>query len=187
MSAITTPPKLLTIDEYVRTTENGKPSELVRGRIVDVPPTSSHHGFFCGNVLGIIRDFVLANRLGRVLGNDPGVITERDPDTVRGADVALYSFTRVPPGPMPNVVYFEPMPELVFEILSPSERWSRVLAKVTEYLTAGVTVVCVVNPRDRTATVYRDQQDPESFPADSELTIPDVLPGFQVNLRRFFE
>ena len=75
----------------------------------------------------------------------------------------------------------------MFEVVSPSDRWSEVLGKVTEYLTAGVTTVCVVNPRDRTAMVYRDNQDPEPVAADAELTFPDVLPGFRVPLRRFFE
>ena len=31
--------------------------------------------------------------LGHVLSNDSGVITERDPDTVRGADISFYSYT----------------------------------------------------------------------------------------------
>ena len=79
------------------------------------------------------------------------------------------------------------MPDLVFEVRSPSDRRSKVLGKVTEYLTAGVTAVCVVNPEAGTAIVYRDNQDPESFPADGELLLPDVLPGFRVPLRQFFE
>jgi Uma2 family endonuclease len=45
----------------------------------------------------------------------------------------------------------------------------------------------VVNPDSGTAVVYRDNLDPESFPADGELTLPDVLPGFRVPLRQFFE
>jgi len=71
--------------------------------------------------------------------------------------------------------------------VSASDRWSQVLAKMTEYLTAGVTAVCVVNPRDQTAVVYRDSQNPEPVAADAELTLPDVLPGFRVALREFFE
>ena len=39
--------------------------------------------------------------LGHVLSNDSGVITERGPDTVRGADVCFYSYERVPKGPLP--------------------------------------------------------------------------------------
>lgn len=79
------------------------------------------------------------------------------------------------------------MPELVFEVMSPSDRWPTVLGNVKEYLDVGVRAVCVVIPRDRTAVVYRDDPKPESFAADAELTLPDVLPGFRMPLRQFFE
>ena len=36
--------------------------------------------------------------LGRVVTNDSGIVTQRDPDTVRGADVAYYSYARLPKG-----------------------------------------------------------------------------------------
>ena len=64
-----------------------------------------------------------------------------DPDTVRGADVAFYSYSRMPRGPLPPG-YLPVPPELVFEVRLPriagamySPRWSR-------YLDAGVSVVC---------------------------------------------
>lgn len=184
--AAANPPKLLTIDEYVRLPDDGRKTELVRGRIEEVPPTNALHGYVCGRIYKFVERFVDAGKLGRVLTNDTGVVTERDPDTLRGADVCYYSFTRLPPGPLPQG-YPTVVPELVFEVRSPSDRRSKVLGKVTEYLTAGVTAVCVVNPDLGTAIVYRDNQDPESFPADGELTLPDVLPGFRVPLRQFFE
>jgi Uma2 family endonuclease len=152
------PPRLLTIEEYVRLPDDGRKTELVRGRIVEVPPTYPFHGYVCSKIDRILGGFVDTQKLGRVMTNDSGVVTERDPDTLRGADVCYYSYRR-----------------------------SRVFAKVTEYLTAGVTAVCVVNPESGTAIVYRDNQDPESFAADVELSLPDVLPGFRVPLRQFFE
>jgi Uma2 family endonuclease len=115
-----------------------------------------------------------------------GKITEREPDTVRGADVCYYSFERLPEGPMPEDAYLPVIPDLVFEVMSPSDRWPRVLGKVKEYLDVGVTAVCVVIPRDRTAVIYRDDPKPQTFAADAELTLPDVLPGFRVPLRQFF-
>ncbi len=50
------------------------------------------------------------------IGNDAGVITERDPDTVRGADVAFYSYRRVPKDAEPEG-YPDAIPEFVFEVL----------------------------------------------------------------------
>ena len=61
------------------------------------------------------------------------------------------------------------------------------MEKVSEYLEIGVTVVCVVIPRDRSAVVYRNDPRPETFAPDADLVLADVLPGFRVSLRQFFE
>ena len=39
--------------------------------------------------------------------NDSGVVTERDPDTLRGADVAFYCFARVPRESLPRARYLD--------------------------------------------------------------------------------
>jgi len=181
------PPRLLTAEEYGRLPDDGRKTELIRGRVVEMPQPYPYHGFVCMNVGRIVDAFVRAQKRGRVMSNDSGVITERGPDTVRGADICFYSFERIPPGPFPKDSYLTVMPDLVFEVRSPSDRRSKVLGKVTEYLTAGVIAFCVVNPETGTAIVYRDNQDPEAFAADAELTLPDILPGFRVPLRQFFE
>src|SRR5581483_3813003 len=92
-----------------------------------------------------------------VLSNDSGVLTKRGPDTVRGADVAFYSYGRVPPGPLPRT-YLAVVPELVFEVRSPTDRWRAIVTKVGEYLTAGVAVVCVLDEATEAVHVYTDDQ-----------------------------
>ena len=121
------------------------------------------------------------------MGNDSGVITERDPDSMRGADLAFYSFNRLPPGPFTRDEYLAVVPEFIVEVRSPSDRMSRVLAKVTEYLSAGVNAVCVLDPIVGTAMVYRDEGTPETFAADADLVVPDVLPGFRARVGEFWE
>ena len=64
--------------------------------------------------------------LGRVMSNDSGIITERDPDTVRGADVAYYSYARLPKGPLP-AGYGPEVPELVIEVRSSGDSWREIL------------------------------------------------------------
>jgi Uma2 family endonuclease len=121
-----------------------------------------------------------------VVTNDSGVVTERDPDSVRGADVAFYSFALIPPGPLPRG-YLSVAPELVFEVRSPGDRWSQIHAKVAEYLEAGVKVVCVLDEQTQQAHVFTADQPPRILKADEELTLPEVLGEFRVLVRRFFE
>ena len=144
------------------------------------------HGEICARMARLLGNFVDEKNLGRVVSNDAGIITERDPDTVRGADVAFYSFARVPPGPLPEG-YLPVPPELVVEIRSPTDRWKDVLAKAVEYLNAGVTVVCVLDPLSQTAHVYHADQPERTYDADQELALPEVLGDFRVAVRRLFE
>ncbi len=61
------------------------------------------------------------------------------------------------------------------------------MAKVVEYLQAGVSVVCVLDPERCTATIYQADQPERFLTANDELTMSDLLPGFSVVVRRLFE
>jgi Uma2 family endonuclease len=184
MSTATTP--LLTAEEYLRLPDNGRPTELVRGRVVEMNVPTPRHGEICVQISYLLRRFLEDHPLGRVVSNDSGVRTERDPDTVRGADVAFFSYSRIPPGPLPQG-YLDVVPELIFEVRSPTDRWADVLAKVAEYLRAGVSLVCVLDERTATVTTYLIDRPQRIFTAEEELDLSEVLPGFRVAVARFFE
>jgi Uma2 family endonuclease len=177
---------LLTAEEYLRLPDNGRPTELVRGRVVEMNVPTPRHGQICSKINRLVGNFAEQNALGHVVCNDSGVRTERDPDTMRGADVAFFSYSRIPQGPLPRG-YLDALPELVFEVRSPTDRRADVLAKVAEYLRAGVTLVCVLDEQTVTATVYHADRPEHTFAADEELDLSEVLPGFRVAVGRFFE
>jgi Uma2 family endonuclease len=177
---------LLTAEEYLKLPDRGVPTELVRGRVIEMNVPAPRHGEICVNVTLAIGPHIRANGLGHLVSNDGAVRTERGPDTVRGADVSFYSYGRVPKGPIPKG-YLSVSPELVFEVRSPTDKWPKVLAKVSEYLDAGVSVVCVLDQMSETAVVFRDDELPRTLEGDDELHLPDVLGDFRVAVRRFFE
>jgi Uma2 family endonuclease len=177
---------LLTAEEYLLLPDNGQPTELVRGRIVPLNMPFPRHGESCSAIVILLGTFVKEQDLGRLVSNDSGVVTERDPDTVRGADVAFYSYDRVPRGPLPQA-YLPVAPEVVFEVRSPGDRWREVLAKVVEYLGVGVVAVCVLDSNTQTARVYSSDQPEQVFTAEDEPTLPAPLAAFRVPVRRFFE
>jgi len=123
--------------------------------------------------------------LGHVV-NASGVITKRDPDTVRWADLSFYSYDRLPKGPIPEG-YLSIPPNLVVEVCSPDDRWRELLVKVNEYLEVGVTAVIVLDPEPRTAHIFRADRAPQQLGPDHDLTVPDILGDFRVKLARFFE
>src|SRR5438105_14304833 len=110
-------PAILTADELLRIPD--KHAELVRGVLVVREPPGLRHGRIALELGRRLADHVAAGRLGRVYVESGFKLTS-NPDTVRGPDVAFIRQTRLPE-PEP-VVYPALAPDLVVEILSPSDR-----------------------------------------------------------------
>jgi len=178
---------LLTADEYMALPDSfDGPTELVKGALVQMPPARPRHGEICIQIAYLLRRYLDNQPLGRVIGNDSGVITEREPDTVRGPDIAYYSYARVPKGPLPAGL-LDVSPDLVFEVLSPSDRWSEVQVKIAEYLDAGVQIVCVVDDETRSVHEFRVDQPMRIYKAADDFSLSEVLPDFRVITGKFFE
>lgn len=182
-TATVSPPDLLTAEEYGRRPGSACPDELVEGKVVPMAVPKRRHGQICSKAVRIFGNFSDEHNLGHVLSNDAGVITRRNPDTVRGPDVAFYSYSRLPKGPLPQS-YGPEVPELVVEVRSPSDRC---LAKVAEYLAAGVLAVLVLDEESQTALLQFPDAMPRLLNVEEELTLPAILPGFAVLVREFFE
>ncbi|MBX3450069.1 MAG: Uma2 family endonuclease [Planctomycetaceae bacterium] len=178
--------KLLTAEEYGRLPGDGRLTELVRGRIVELNRPYTSHGYLVLNIGHLLIQFVKQHDLGRIGGSDAGVITRRNPDSVRGPDLAFYSYERIPRGPRPEG-YWSASPELVIEIRSQSDRWKDILQKVAEYLSAEVLTVAVIDPESQRVHVYSADKEATILSNTDRLTFPDILPGFEVGVESLFE
>jgi Uma2 family endonuclease len=158
----------------------GKCTELVAGRILVREPPGYRHGFVASRCLVAIATFVNPRRLGHVLAAETGFILARSPDTVRAPDVAFVSSGRVPLHQ--PAAYLEQAPDLVVEVASPSDRPSRVRAKISDWIGAGVRIVWQIDPERRTVHVFRQRGEPSAMDANGILDGEDVLPGFRVRL-----
>ena len=177
--------KLVTAEEFLERYAH-RYAELIDGGLVEFGMPSLRHGEVCSRVDRLIGNFVEDRQLGRTMANDPHILISRNPDTVRGPDVCYFSFARLPPGPAPDGVS-ELVPELTVEVRSPSNTWTQIFGKIGDYLRVGVTAVLVLDPDGLTASVYRADTGQQIFHTGDELTLPDVLPGFAVPVKRFFE
>ena len=183
---MSTATSLITATEFQRMPDPGHPQELVRGVIVDMPPPRLRHGQVCGNVYHQVRLFADQLGLGHVVPNDSGVLTERDPDTVRGMDVAFIGYEKIPPGPLP-ANYLDVAPDAVFEVRSPSDRWSQIHKKIAEYLLMGVPAVYVLDPDTERVHCYYPDRPEQLLAADAEFVGSGVLQGLRLPVSKFFE
>lgn len=178
--------KLLTIADFAAIPPDERKRELVRGKVIEMNLPKPKHGFYCAEIAAVLRNFVKPRMLGRVFSNDSGVITEHDPDSMRGPDVGFYSYAKVPAGEV-SEEYFDVVPDLAVEVVSFDDVWARVLEKVAEFLDAGVKIVCVADPRDQTVQIHRSDKPVQHLSHDDEITFPEVLPGFSCKAQDFFD
>ena len=186
MSAVLTPPavKLLTAAEFAKQFSHLR-MELVRGLPVETPMPDFRHGKACAMMTYHLVAYTESQDLGHVMGNDTFVKVATNPDTLRGGDVLFVGYERLPKGEIPPGV-LDVIPELVVEVVSPSNLWTGLFTKVDEYLAAGVKVVVILDGDSRTASTYRPNVVQEIFRVTDTLTIPDVLPGFSVPVAKLF-
>jgi Uma2 family endonuclease len=151
-----------------------------------LPPAMPRHGLVCGKVFFALELFGRQTGFGYAIPNDSAVQTERDPDTVRGADVCFYSNARWPQSEVGDRIPPVP-PDVAVEVLSPRNRPADVREKVAEYLTVGVSVVMIVDPKNRTVAIHRLGGDPATVLGDADvLEGLAELPGFVCPVARFF-
>lgn len=177
--------KPITIEEFSRMPDpaDGSRLELVRGEIVVMGSPKARHCICCSKIDRRLGNFVEAGNLGWVTSNDTGVILDRDPDTMRGPDVAYWSIARQPTMPED---YFEIPPDIAVEVLSPDDRRKAVRDKIKEYVKHGVKLVWLVDPDTRTVTVYQGSLRGSELDESETLTGGEVLPGFTCKVADLF-
>lgn len=185
--------KLLTAEEFfdwANLPENrDRRFELEKGEIVPVSlvPVSlpgERHCAVCGNVAWVLGNYVRQQGKGYVCPNDMGLILERDPDTVRGPDVALYT-DRASYKDL-NPKFSQKLPTLIVEVLSPSDRPNRMMKRIKEFLSRGVPIVWLLDPEARDLTVHRLNQPGQFVGEQEEVADLAELPGFRCQVQDFF-
>ncbi|WNV76589.1 Uma2 family endonuclease [Geodermatophilus sp. DSM 44513] len=172
-------PALMTAEQLVELPDAGKRHELVEGVLLSMAPAGGRHGSTGARLLIRVGTFVEDRDLGDVFTAETGFLLRRDPDTVRAPDVAFIASDRVAEARVPGFIPLAP--DLVAEVVSPSDRATDVTAKALAWLDAGVRLVWVVDPETRTVTVYRPDGVRVLRGADA-LDGGDVLPGFTLPL-----
>lgn len=177
----------LTLDEFL-SKHAGAYVEVIKGVVKEIPMPQPLHGSICLNASIYLGGFIKQHGLGVACSNDTFVLIRREPLQIRGADVVYWSKAKVPDG-VPTVGMITAAPDLCVEVVSPTNTWTEVFTKVGEYLGIGVKAILVIDPDSSTASVYRDQPGTpqQIFNREDSLTLPDVLPGFAIEVKRFFE
>jgi Uma2 family endonuclease len=160
-------------------------TELVRGRVVREPQPAYEHGRVQVVVAEVLRRHVKDHATDFVCVGNFGVITEEDRNTVRGPDLAIVRSDRV--AHLHRAGFLRGAPELVVEIVSPSNRPGAIQAKVAEYLRAGARIVWVIYPDVRTVAVHEAPDRARFLGEGDVLTGGSVLPSLRIDVADVFQ
>ena len=177
---------LLTADDLLELDGRGVKGELIKGVLHEKVSSGGKHGDIAFALGAEIRAYARPRRLGRVGGTDTGVLLERNPDTVREPDVYYISAEKLPLDVVVNG-YYESIPDLVAEVLSPSDPRQEFDAKIQMWLNFGVRLVLAIYPETRNITTHQPGRPPVTLGYGDTLDAGDVIPGFQCPVREIFD
>ena len=177
--------KLMTAEELLMLPDDGKRYELIEGVLNKMSPAGMAHGLVAMRAGVILFNFVHHRELGEVFAAETGFVLSTDPDTVRAPDAAFVAAGRLPSGDFPPG-YLRLAPDLVVEVVSPSDSASELQSKVCTWLDAGCRLVWVVYPGTRSVTVYRSRENVQVLAEDDTLDGSPVFDGFSAEVRDLF-
>ncbi len=166
MSSITST-KILTLEEFLALPCDGVACELIDGQSVAKMSPQFLHSYTQKQLL-LLLDSWAENR-GRVLPEWAILLKRKRTDWVPVPDLTYISYQRLAADWMEDTPCPIP-PELAIEIISPGQSFGKLAEKATDYLTAGVNRVWLVDPKAQTITVFYPDTVPKTFRDDQVIT-----------------
>ncbi len=176
-----------TYEDWLRLPDDGYRYEVLNGVLHMVPPPTIHQQRVSNRLVVRLSNFVAARNLGEVLAAPCGVRLPGQPVPVQ-PDILFISAARLDALCVGDE-YVEGAPDLVVEILSPSNWLYDRREKFQAYRLAGVPEYWIVDPSARTIEVFvlegREYRLQGCYEAGQ--AVPSrVLPGFTVTVDEVF-
>ena len=153
------------------------PMELVGGEIVVMSPSGLESDEVALEIAAQLRNWVRPRRLGRVFGSSGGFVLPNADEDVRAPDASFVKAERLR---RPTEDYGQLVPDLTVEVKSKTDSLDKLRAKIQEFLQLGTLVGVLVDPRTHTMEVYRLGQSVVVLRDGDVLTVPELLPGWEL-------
>jgi len=170
--------------------------ELINGERIYRMPTVREHNYTIKSAFLLMHTWVIEHKLGTVdfeatftlseVGDSNWVTGSFTPDLLFITEERHEAYIQRVPDHMYRPYFI--VPDVVVEVISPTDRATDILEKITAYRTMGVRLLWVIYPRSRTAFVYTPDSDTvttirlDAAHPDAALDGGDVLPGFALKL-----
>lgn len=187
------PGQRITAREYAQLPEEpGWHTELFRGQVVRMPNIRDlRHEWIVSNLHLALAAYVKAHRLGRCTleqGGFNAALPGEEDDTSWAPDVSFSTNERVAAQQAAIAAGdYSPAPELVAEVVSPSQSRPEMVERAERWLGAGTRLVWIVWPASQSVDVWTPDTPMYTIgPHDGALDGLDVVPGFTLALPDLF-
>jgi Uma2 family endonuclease len=182
----------MSVDDFVRRYAQ-HPFEFMDDEWREILPNLAEHSFLLKFLVAALLTYEAARRDVEILFETPYVL-QITTNWLKGAlvpDIMIYEAERLARYKTENPEWgSQPLPlipDLCVEIISPSDVYIAVETKVRNYLSHGVRVVWLVNPRTQTLTIHTAGSNQITrLTREDTLTGGDLLPGFTLKLDELF-
>ena len=179
------PGRLWTDDELLELgSDTDTKYELWNGRIIGMPPAGLKHGAVIARLMVAIGSHAYEHRLGEVFDGQTGF--RLSIDHCFEPDISFISRERMKLVAPLSEKLFHGSPNLAVEVLSPSDSITKTERKMKLYLVHGSHLAWMIDPKTKTARIYRPNGESELLRGDQMLVGNSVLSGFRISLGRLF-
>jgi Uma2 family endonuclease len=184
----------LSLDELLQLYGSDGPVEYIDGELILVSPTVSGSNFIAHILLFALRDYVKPNKLGEAYVEAAYAMVDT-PQWVKGSlipDVMYYRQDRIDTYRAATPDWREKpyllVPDLVVEVISPTDLASKLDQKIAQYMKDGVQMLWKINPEQRTVVVHRAGSNQQiMLTVEDTLDAGSVIPGFSIPVASLFE
>ncbi len=175
--------KRKTVRDLIAMPDDGKQYELIAGQIFMVPPPSTYHQDIAGFLFSKIDSIVRTKRLGKVLFAPVNVFA--DNENVYQPDILFVRQENIGIIEMDGI---HGAPDLVIEILSPSNAYFDLKTKKEVYQCIGVREYWIVDPMDHSIECFANSTNGYQtfFLGKEGHATSNVLPEFLVEVPNVF-
>ncbi len=180
----------MSMEEFLRRSAESK-FEILGQEIVPKVPTVSGHSKTIKRLVRVFMPFE-DKKLGEVFSETTFVLEDVS-DWIRGSRIpdvmwigrekldAFYGIVSEA-----DTKPFVLIPDIVIEVLSPTDKYSEIASKVDFYLRDGVLLIWVVDFDAQTVVVHAAEKSPVILRGTDTLTAGELLPGFSATITELF-